>query len=93
MPLACFGDSGGPLFDNIEPIELVGVVTGATGGCADNKVEDVYADVAAFRDWILSQNDDDSCNVECVGCLCEAYERVERFGLRVSNTIVNLFNF
>ena len=78
--------------DNIEPRSVVGVVTGASRGCADNKLADVYADVAALSDWILSQIDDDSCDPECVGCLCGAYDRVSRFGYRVSRSFTNLFN-
>lgn len=89
---ACFGDAGGPLYDNVEPKFLIGVVTGATGGCADNKVPDVYADVAAFNDWIEAEMDDATCDRECVGCFCEAYGFMQRFGTRVSHSIENFFN-
>ena len=88
---ACFGDAGGPLFDDILPRWLTGIVTGATGGCADNKVADVYANVAAFVDWIVEEETSESCNDECQGCLCEAYEFMGRISTRVSNAVGGFF--
>ena len=73
-------------------MELVGVVTGASGGCADNKVEDVYADVAAFKDWIDEELVSDTCDRECVGCLCETYHRFEKFATRVSSSVRGFFD-
>ena len=72
---------------------MVGVVTGASGGCADDKVEDVYADVAAFLDWIEAEETDETCDRECVGCFCDAYERLESFGAALTNTFGRFFNF
>ena len=89
---ACFGDAGGPLFDDVEPRWLVGIATGSKGGCADNFMPDVYANVASFYDWIESQADDDTCNDECVGCLCPAYEFIGRISTRVTNTVNSFFN-
>ena len=89
---ACFGDAGAPLFDNIFG-ELIGVVTGANGGCADNKVEDVYADVAAFKAWIDSEMEDETCDEECVGCLCEAYHRISSFATTLSTSVRGFFDF
>lgn len=90
---ACFGDAGGPLFDNVNPVELIGVVTGANGGCADNKVEDVYADVAAFKAWIDGELEDETCDDECVGCLCDAYDYISAFATTLSTTVRGFFDF
>lgn len=89
---ACFGDTGGPLFDDVEPRWLVGIATGASGGCADNTVPDVYANVASFADWILDQDTDETCNDECTGCLCAAYEFMGRISTRMSG-VSSFFNF
>jgi secreted trypsin-like serine protease len=71
---ACFGDAGSPLFDDVEPRWLVGIATGSSGGCGDNLIPDVYANVASFADWIVDQETDETCDKQCTGCLCDAYE-------------------
>lgn len=73
-------------------MDLVGVVTGASGGCADNKKEDVYADVAAFKDWIDGELVDETCDKECVGCLCDAYDRIEKFATALSTSVRGFFD-
>ncbi|CAB9509659.1 Trypsin-like protease [Seminavis robusta] len=80
----CFGDSGGPLLSDLLPRILVGVVSGAVGGCADAYAPDVYSSVAAFADWIDDQEDDESCDRECVGCLCSFYSFMGRTGYQIS---------
>ena len=86
----CFGDGGSGLYDD-EGL-LVGALTGAAGGCAATKVYDVYADVAAFYDWIQSQMTDETCDRECVGCLCDAYLWTSNRASRLFRSIGNLFS-
>ena len=89
---ACFGDAGGPVFDDVEPRWLVGIATGASGGCADNFIPDVHANVASFFDWIAEQEFEDTCNDECTGCLCPAYEFMGRISTRVAQTFSSMSN-
>jgi len=80
------------LFDDFEDRFMVGVVTGASGGCGDNKVADVYADVAAFYDWIVAEETDDTCDRTCVGFCCDAFEYLERVSANTFGFITGFFS-
>jgi transcription elongation factor Elf1 len=59
-PLAidCNGDSGGPVFaNNVQ----VGIVSFGYGGCAADRYQDVYVNVAAYSDWIQAYVDGENC--------------------------------
>jgi secreted trypsin-like serine protease len=86
----CFGDGGGGLYD--DDMILIGALTGAAEGCAVTKAEDIYADVAAFYDWIQSQMTDDTCDRECVGCFCEAYSWASLTASRLVSSIGNFLS-
>lgn len=74
----CQGDSGGPLFDSNNT--QVGVVSYGIG-CA-RAPEDVYAGVAKYYDWIQSEINNDTCNVEVgnISLLSRIIDCITNFG-------------